>query len=258
MKIFYFGDLIGKAGIRGLSLYLKKQIEKKQPDFIFINGENLAGGKGITKEVFNEVKNLGVDGLSTGNHVFDKIEAISLLRKTGEIIRPLNYPIGAPGKGYQIFKKNNHKVAVINLCGRVFMKPLDCPFKKAESVIRAIKDETDIILVDFHAESTAEKQALGYFLDGQVTVVFGTHTHIQTNDLQLLKKGTLYLTDLGMVGANNSILGNKKDTIINHFLTGMPFRVEVEASGSIRINGLEFDIDTDGSISSFQLINELV
>lgn len=258
MKIFYFGDLIGKAGILGLSLYLKKQIKEKQPDFIFVNGENLAGGKGITKEVFNEVKDLGVDGFSTGNHVLDKKEAISLLRKTGEIIRPLNYPIGIPGKGYQVFKKNNLKVAVISLCGRVFMKPLDCPFKRVANAIKIIKEETDIILVDFHAEATAEKQALGHFLDGEVTAVFGTHTHTQTNDLQLFKKGTLYLTDLGMIGANDSILGSKKDTIINYFLTGMPFRIEVEVSGSIRINGVEFDIDSDGSISSFILINELI
>ena len=258
MKILYFGDLIGKAGIRGLSLYLKKHIEEKKPDFIFVNGENLAGGKGITKEVFNEVRDLGVDGFSTGNHVFDKREIIALLRETGEVIRPLNYPVGIPGKGYQIFKKNNLKVAVINLCGRVFMKPLDCPFKRVESAIKTIREETDIILVDFHAEATAEKQALGHFLDGQVAGVFGTHTHTQTNDLQLLKKGTLYLTDLGMVGANDSILGSKKDTIINHFLTGMPFRVEVEVSGPIRINGVELEIDTDGSINSFQLINELI
>lgn len=258
MKILYFGDLIGKTGVRGLSLYLKKHFEEEKPDFIFVNGENLAGGKGINKEVFNDVKALGVDGFSTGNHVFDKREAISLLRETGEVIRPLNYPVGIPGKGYHIFKKNNFKVAVISLCGRVYMKPLDCPFKRVEGVLKTIKEEADIILVDFHGEATAEKQALGHFLDGQVTAVLGTHTHTQTNDLQLLKKGTLYLTDLGMVGANDSILGSKKDTIINHFLTGMPFRVEVEVDGPIRINGVALDVNADGSINSFQLINELI
>lgn len=255
MKILYFGDIIGKKGALALERFLKAYLVENKVDFIFANGENLAGGKGITKKHFLEVKNIGVDGVSTGNHVFDKREIYSQIKEYPEIIRPLNYPAGTPGKGYNIFMKNDKKAAVISVCGRVFMKALDCPFRKIEELLAGLREECPCIIVDIHGEATSEKKALGYFLDGKVTAVLGTHTHTQTNDAQILPNKTFYMTDLGMVGAKTSILGVKKEVIINHFLTGLPFALEIAEEGLSNINGIELEIDCDSKVSSFKIIN---
>lgn len=223
-------------------------------DFIFANGENLAGGKGITKKHFQELKDFGVDGVSTGNHVFDKREIYSQLKEVPEIVRPLNYPVGTPGNGYHIFYKKDLAVAIINLSGRVFMNNLDCPFKRIEEILSKVREECQTILVDFHGEATSEKKAMGYFLDGRVTAVMGTHTHVQTNDAQLLPAKTFFLTDLGMVGATTSILGVKKEVILTHFLTGLPFALQVEDEGSTTLNGIELEI-IDNRVVNFTLIN---
>lgn len=255
MRVLFFGDVIGQTGIKGLGKYLAKH--STEADFIFVNGENASGGRGITKKEYYQLRDLGVDGLTTGNHVFDKRETYGDLKGHSEIIRPLNYPVGVPGKGYHVFKKKNKSIGVVSLCARVFMKNLDCPFKRIDGILGDLRNETDTILVDFHGEATAEKKALGYFLDGRVTGVLGTHTHTQTNDPSWLPKKTFFLTDLGMVGAKESILGSKKDGIINHFLTGLPFRVEVEDQGAILVNGVSLEVE-NGIIKDFKLINELV
>lgn len=255
MKILYFGDIIGTKGMNALGSFLRGYLPEHPADFVFANGENVAGGRGITKKHFQELKSLGIDGVTTGNHVFDKREIYSQLKEVPEIIRPLNYPPGTPGMGYHVFEKRGLKVGLLNLHGRVFMNNLDCPFRRGEEALRVLNEKASVILVDFHGEATSEKKALGYYLDGRVTAVLGTHTHVQTNDPQLLPKGTFYLTDLGMVGAQTSILGVKREVILNHFLTGLPFRVEVEDQGTAIINGVELDIDDAGRVSSHRLIN---
>lgn len=257
MKILYFGDIMGKKGMEGLKSFLSSYLKNhERPDFIFANGENVAGGKGITKKHFQELKDLGVDGVSTGNHVFDKREVLTQLKEVPEIVRPLNYPVGTPGKGWHIFRKNNLRIAIVSLCGRVFMKSMDCPFRRIEEILPMLKEEADVILVDVHAEATSEKKALGYYLDGKVSAVFGTHTHVQTNDPVYLPEKTFYLTDLGMVGARNSILGVKKDVIVSHFLTGLPFAVQVADEGPTNINAVFLEIDEKGCVTDYQLINQ--
>ncbi len=256
MKLLYFGDIIGKNGLRALDKFLSTYLKENDIDFIFANGENLAGGKGITKKYFLEAKRIGIDGVSTGNHVFDKREIYGQLKEIPEIIRPLNYPVGTPGKGFHIFMKKNMKVGLINVCGRVFMKTLDCPFRSIEAIIGSLRNECETIIVDIHGEATSEKKALGYFIDGKVTAVLGTHTHTQTNDSQFLPNKTFYMTDLGMVGAKTSVLGVKKEVIINHFLTSMPFALEVAEEGLATINGIELDIDVDSKVTSYKVINQ--
>lgn len=256
MKILYFGDIIGRKGVRALESFLETYLKENKVDFIFANGENLAGGKGITKKQFLEVKKLGVDGVSTGNHVFDKREIYGQLKEYPEIIRPLNYPIGTPGKGFHIFTKNDFKIAVINVCGRVFMKTLDCPFRRIEEMLNNLRSECSTIIVDIHGEATSEKKALGYFLDGKVSAVLGTHTHTQTNDCQLLPNKTFFMSDLGMVGAKTSILGVKKEVIINHFLTGMPFALEIAEEGLANVNGIELEINDENRVTSYKIINQ--
>lgn len=255
MKILYFGDIISKKGINGLKKYLEKFCEKDDYDFIFANGENLAGGKGINKKTFLEIKSLGVSGVTTGNHIYDKKEIYSQIIEFPEIVRPLNYPVGAPGKGSYIFEKKGLKIALVSLCGRVFMKPLDCPFKKIEEELSKLKEKCNSVIIDIHAEATSEKKALGYFLDGRVSGVLGTHTHTQTNDSQLLPKGTFFISDLGMVGAKDSILGVKKEVIINHFLTGLPFAIEIAEEGLTLVNGVELIIDDLGKVVEYKTIN---
>ena len=255
MKILYFGDIIGTSGLNALKMFLDNY--EGDPHFIFVNGENVAGGRGITRKEWQKLKEIGVDGASTGNHIFDRRETYGDLKTTPEIIRPLNYPTGTPGKGYHIFKKGDRKVGVISACGRVYMKDLDCPFRRIDAILQEIREETDAIIVDIHGEATGEKKALGYFLDGKVTAVLGTHTHTQTNDAGPLPKGTLFMTDLGMVGARESIIGTKKDIIVNHFLTGLPFRVEVENEGPMLINGIEIEV-AGGVVKEFSLIKELI
>ena len=255
MKILYFGDIIGKKGVRGLKGFLSGYLKENEVDFIFANGENLAGGKGITKKHFQEIRDLGVDGVSTGNHVFDKREIYGQLKELPEIVRPFNYPAGTPGKGYHIFRKNGKSAAILNLSGRVFMNALDCPFRRAAEAVSQLKEECDVILVDFHAEATSEKKALGYFLDGKVTAVLGTHTHTQTNDCQWLPQKTFFMTDLGMVGPRVSILGVKKEVILNHFLTGLPFALEVAEEGATNVNGIELVIDDSGQVTEYKMIN---
>ncbi|MEO0089215.1 MAG: TIGR00282 family metallophosphoesterase [candidate division WOR-3 bacterium] len=241
-KILFLGDVCGEAGRKALTEGIKILKNKYQPDFIIVNGENSAGGFGITPKISEEFFSLGIDCITLGDHSFDRKEIIPYLEKEKNIIRPLNYPFGVPGKGIWINKKNNVSIMVINLIGRVFMKPVDCPFRKIDEELAKI-NEKRIIIVDFHAEATAEKKAMGYFLDGRVSAVLGTHTHIPTADEDILPKGTAYITDVGMCGAINSILGMKIEDSLKRVLYGINYRLN-PADSNFKIEGVLIEIDS--------------
>ena len=212
-------------------------------DFVIANGENAAGGIGINPEKAEELFTLGVDVITTGNHVWKKREVLPYLERQPRLLRPANYPPGAPGRGSGIFEVGDAKrIAILNLEGRVFMKPLESPFKVAEECVSLLKEETSLIIVDFHAEATSEKMALGWFLDGEVSAVIGTHTHVQTSDERILPGGTAYITDAGMTGPINSVIGMKKEIAIRGFLSQLPNRFEV-AGGEVELQGVYLELD---------------
>lgn len=227
MNILCVGDIVGKPGREFINNNLHRLIKEYKVDFVIANGENCAHGVGITRNTYEELLYAGVDVITLGNHTWAKKEVIEFIEDKSNLIRPANFPFNNPGRGYTIVEKAGFKVAVINLVGRVFMESYDCPFKKADEILAKLGQEADIIIVDFHAEATSEKLALGWYLDGRVTAVFGTHTHVQTSDERLLPKGTGYITDIGMTGPYNSILGVDKDIIIKKFTTLMPVKHEV-------------------------------
>lgn len=227
MHILIIGDICGRPGRHTAARLLPELRERYSVDFVIANGENSAGGVGITASVFQELLSMGVDLVTTGNHVWDKKEIFSFIDSEERLIRPANYPPGTPGRGYQIVKCSGKRIGIINLAGRVFMPPIDCPFRQVESILDKIKEECDIIIVDFHAETTSEKMALGWHLDGKVSCVVGTHTHVQTADERILPRGTAYISDLGMVGPINSVLGVETEAVLKKFLTGLPVRFSV-------------------------------
>jgi hypothetical protein len=257
-KVLLLGDVIGQAGCRTVFFNLKNLIKKKNPDLVIINGENTADGFGIVPKTAEQLFLSGADVITTGNHVWQKPDGVQLLKESSNIIRPANYPDGAPGHGYCIIEKKGIKAAVINLEGRESMSNLDCPFRTAKEIIKKIKKDSaiHIIIIDFHAESTMEKEALAHYLDGQVSMIAGTHTHIQTADEKILSKGTAYITDAGMTGPEDSVIGAEKETAIQRFLTQMPIKMEI-AESSLMINGVLAEIDTStGKALSIERIYE--
>jgi metallophosphoesterase (TIGR00282 family) len=231
VSFLFLGDIIGRPGRRALNRYLPTLLNRYSPSLVIANGENSAGGIGITEKVGNELL-AHVDVLTSGNHIWDKREALAYLKKEPRLLRPANYPPDNPGNSSYIFKEDGGtKMAILNLQGRVFMEPLDCPFRKADEEIKMLKAITPVIIVDFHAEATSEKQALGWYLDGKVSAVVGTHTHVVTADERILPKGTAVITDVGMVGGYNSIIGLRKDQAIMRFLTARPQRFEPSKEG---------------------------
>lgn len=243
MKILVVGDIVGRPGRKTLKSYLEKY--KENYDFIIVNGENAAAGFGITEKIAVEFLSWGIDIITGGNHTWDKKEFYTFLNQSNRVIRPCNYPEGVPGLGYSILpSKKGKKVAVLSLQGRVFMPATDCPFRVAEKVLSEIQEETNIIIVDFHAEASSEKIALGWFLDGKVSTVYGTHTHIQTADEKILPQGTSYITDVGMTGSENGVIGMKVECILPKFLTALPQRFEV-AEGNEMLHGIALDIEED-------------
>ncbi len=241
MKILCIGDIIGRTGRNALKHFLSEIIKEEEIDFVIANGENAAGGFGLTKKVFNELKSLDIDVITSGNHIWDKKEITEFIDKEETLLRPANYPNSVPGRGYGIFKKNEKSIGVINLMGRVFMGiPLDCPFKKFDEIYEKIKDSVDYIIVDFHGDATSEKQAFGFYVDGRVDLVVGTHSHVQTSDERFLPNGTGYITDLGLTGTLESVIGMEKEEAIHKFLTGMPVKYKV-AKGKFAFQGLIFD-----------------
>ncbi len=227
MKVLFIGDIVGRPGRNSLKAHLHTLVERYRVDFVIANGENAAGGFGITVKAAEELYSLGVHVLTSGNHIWDKKEAISHLDKEDRILRPHNYPPGTPGRGSIIYPLGGRQVAVLNLQGRVFMPNIDCPFRAADEEVKRLAEETDIIIVDFHAEATSEKVAIGYYLDGRVSAVVGTHTPVQTADEKILPGGTAYITDVGMTGPENSTIGVKNEQVLERFLYQVPTRFEV-------------------------------
>ena len=231
LGILFIGDIVGHPGRRALRRFMPRLREKYSPDLIVANGENAAGGVGITPEVGTELLEF-VDVLTPGNHVWDKKEALPYLEREARLLRPANYPPVNPGRGAYVVKSpRGWKAGVLNLQGRVFMEPLDCPFRVADDEVAKLREETPVILVDFHAEATSEKQALGWYLDGRVSALVGTHTHVSTADEHILPKGTAYITDVGMVGGYRSVIGIRPEQAVARFLTARPQRFEPEKEG---------------------------
>ena len=244
MKFLIIGDIIGRPGRKALREFLPKLKEELGYDVVLANVENSAGGFGITKKVYKELKDIGVDVMTSGNHIWDKKEVFEFIDQASDLLRPANYPEGAPGKGYGIYEKKGIRFAVVNLMGKVFMDcNLENPFKIFDRIYEEISKETNIILVDFHAEATSEKWCFGIYTDGKVSMVYGTHTHIPTADEFILKKGTGYVSDVGMTGVWYSAIGMKPKNAIERMLTALPKRLEVEDKGEIILNALLVDID---------------
>ncbi len=241
LKILFIGDIVGKPGRRALKMWLPRLMEEHQVDLVVANGENGAGGFGLTREVALEILNMGVDVITSGNHIWDKKEFMPVLDQLERVIRPANYPPGVPGKGWlEVRTPAGLPVVVINLEGRIFMDPLDCPFRKADEILAQCPDR--VVVLDFHAEASSEKMALAWHLDGRVSAVVGTHTHVQTADEQILPSGTAYITDLGMTGPSLSIIGMKPQDPLKRFLTHLPSRFEV-AKGPVQLNALLVEIN---------------
>jgi metallophosphoesterase (TIGR00282 family) len=234
MKVLFIGDIVGKVGRQATKALVPAVVNRYKIDLVIANGENAAAGFGITDKMVAEIFSYGVHVITTGNHVWDKKEFVTQISKENRVLRPLNYPPGVPGYGSLIYTlQDGTKAAVINLSGRVFMANIDCPFRQGWEEIERITADTRIIIIDFHAEATSEKIAFGYYVDGKVSAVIGTHTHVQTADEKILPGGTAYITDIGMTGPSDSVIGIKKEQIIDRFLTGMPMRFETAVGEGI-------------------------
>ena len=242
-RILFIGDVMGRSGRSTVGNILPELREQYRPQLVIANGENLAGGLGLTQRTAQELFSYGVDILTTGNHIWDKKESLDYIDLEERILRPANYPQGVPGKGYRVVElEDGISVAVVNLAGRVFMMPLDNPFTAASRIISELRQKTNIIILDFHAEATSEKIAMGWYLDGQVSAVIGTHTHVQTADERILPEHTAYITDVGMTGPLNSVIGMDKESALQRFLTQMPSRFEVP-KGDVVVCAVIVDID---------------
>lgn len=227
MKLLFVGDVVGRAGRNMLADRLGSLIDRFDVDFVVVNGENAAGGFGLTDDVVRAFRKLGVHVITSGNHIWDKKEFYPSLNRFEDVLRPGNYPPGAPGRGFGVYETNiGTRVGVINLQGRVFMGELDCPFRTADAYLKQLASETDVIFVDFHAEATSEKMALAHYLDGRVAAVVGTHTHVPTADEHILPGGTAYQSDVGMTGSRDSVIGVRKDIAVEKFVTQLPARFE--------------------------------
>ncbi len=243
MKILFMGDIVGKPGRNYLKEFLPQLRKDLRIDYVIANGENAAGGSSITYQTAKDIFASGVDIITTGDHAFKKKESQEVF-ETMNAIRPLNYGELAYGRGYIVKEIKNIKIAVINLLGRVFMQPIDCPFKSIREILDDIRSDAKIIIVDVHAEATSEKLALGYFLAGKVSAVLGTHTHIPTADERIMEGGTAYITDVGMTGSFDSVLGRDKQRIIEKFISNLPVRFNL-SQGDVRIQGVMLDIDNE-------------
>ncbi len=244
MNILAIGDIVGEIGVKKVIKELPKIKEKYNIDFTIINAENSAGGMGITKKIFDSLIDSGADVITMGNHTWGKKDIFAFIDDE-KIVRPANYSRGLPGNGYSIFNRNNKKIAVINLIGRTSMGILsENPFIVASDIYNKLKNEVDIFVLDFHAEATAEKIAMGYYMDGKFTIVYGTHTHVQTADEQILEKGTAYITDIGMSGPKKSVIGMDVGVSFKRFVTSLPERYKL-ADGEAMINACIFEINDE-------------
>jgi metallophosphoesterase (TIGR00282 family) len=243
VKVLFIGDIMGEPGRRAIARTLHKVVAQHAVDLVIGNGENVAGGFGITPELAHELYEMGLSVITTGNHAWDKKEILDFFSQEPRLLRPANYPDGVPGRGSIVVETpGGERLGVLQVMGRAFMPTLDCPFQVARREVARLKTETRAIIVDMHAEATSEKMAMGHFLDGDVAAVVGTHTHVQTADEQILPKGTAYITDIGMTGPIHSVIGIKKEIAIEKFLTGMPRRFEV-ASGPAVLSAVLLELD---------------
>ena len=244
MNILFIGDIFGSPGRNLMKKYLPELRKEFEIDFCIANGENTAHGKGITEKTATELFMCGVDCFTSGNHIWDRKESIEYIEREPRILKPLNYSEKAVGATKYIATIGNSKLAVINLIGQVFMNPVDSPFTALEKILPELRKETNNIFVDFHAEATAEKRALGFYFDGQISAMVGTHTHIQTADEEILPNNTAYITDVGMTGPHDSCIGITKENVFQKMITSMPQRFEI-AEGGLQINAVVIEIDED-------------
>ncbi len=258
MKLLFIGDIVGEPGRSAVQHLLPRLRDEHALDFVIANGENSAGGNGITPQIAGELFSAGVDVITSGDHLWDQKTVSELLYSEPRFLRPLNYPPTVPGRGAHVYQvRNLPPVGVMNVQGRVFMPPMENPFLTAETEVVRLREKTRIIFVDFHGEATSEKIAFGRFLDGRVSAVVGTHTHVQTADEQILPQGTAYLSDAGFTGPHDGCLGREIEPVINKFLTGMPERFPV-ARNRVRLHGALIRIDdATGKAMSIQRVNEM-
>jgi metallophosphoesterase (TIGR00282 family) len=249
VNILMVGDVFGEPGRAALAKLLPQIRRQHAIDFAVVNVENAAGGFGVTPAMARTFLDQGVDVMTSGNHIWDKKEIVEYIVKENLLLRPANFPAGTPGTGFVTVKAGPHKVAVLNLMGRVFMLPIDCPFRKADEIIPELRRETPIILVDMHSEATSEAVAMGWYLDGRVSAVVGTHRHVQTADERVLPGGTAYITDLGLTGPTDGVIGVERDLIIQRFLSQMPARFE-PAKGPAALHGVIIEIDPESGRAS--------
>lgn len=243
MKILYIGDIMGEPGRRAVARLVPRLVAQRRIDIVIGNGENVAGGFGITPDLAEELFKAGLSAITTGNHAWDKREILDYFPRERRLLRPANYPDGVPGQGSVVVQTaGGEEVGVLQLMGRAYMPTLDCPFQVAKRELAQLRKRVAAVVVDMHAEATSEKMAMGHFLDGEATAVVGTHTHVQTADEQILPRGTAYLTDIGMTGPLHGVIGVKKELAIEKFLTGMPRRFEV-APGPVVFCAALIDVD---------------
>ncbi len=252
MNILFIGDIVGKPGRRAVRELLPGLIEDRRIDLVIANCENAAAGFGVTPEIIEELLEARIDIMTSGNHIWDKKEILEWMDNCGMLLRPANYPEGAPGRGSAVIRSSNGiPVGVLNVAGRVFMHPIDCPFRTADREIETLRQKARIIIVDMHAEATSEKVAMGWYLDGKVTAVLGTHTHVQTADQRILSRGTAYITDVGMTGPCDSVIGINKEAILQRFLLQIPNRFDV-AKRDVRLQGVLVNAGSDGRAISVE------
>ena len=258
MRILFIGDIVGKIGRNAISTYLPKLKQEYRPTVSIVNAENAAHGKGLTEKIYKQLLREGVDFMTMGNHTYGQREIYEFIDEAKRMVRPANFPSEAPGVGMRIIQINDIKLAIINLQGRAFMQDIDDPFKKADELVKETQNVTPYIFVDFHAETTSEKNAMGWYLDGRVSAVVGTHTHIQTSDNRILPSGTGYITDVGMTGFYDGILGINRDEVIERFITSLPQRHVVPDNGRSVLSGVIIDIDKNGKTTNIEriLIND--
>jgi len=251
IKILAIGDIVGRTGRDILQSRLQGLIDRYRVDLVIANGENAAGGKSITGKITHNLLAMGVDVITTGNHIWDKKDVLEVIDNEPCLLRPANFPPGVMGKGHCVVNRRGYRVAVINLQGRVHMVPLDCPFRAFDLLYNEMKDNADVIIVDFHAEATSEKKALGWYADGRASLVFGTHTHVQTADEAILPRGTGYITDIGMTGSFDSVIGMSREASIERFLTQIRTANEV-ARDNPGINGIMVTINRSGKTEEIE------
>jgi 2',3'-cyclic-nucleotide 2'-phosphodiesterase len=257
VRILYFGDVVGRGGRKAVAEVVRRILARDEADFVVANGENASGGIGIDPGTAREMLASGVDVLTSGNHIWAKRDIYDYLEASDRLLRPANFAPGVPGRGAGVYAtKGGVAVAVVNLIGRVFMGPADCPFRAADDALARVGDRARVVLVDMHAEATSEKVAMGRYLDGRVSAVVGSHTHVPTADHDVLPKGTAYVTDTGMCGPIDSVIGMRTDLVVRRFLDQLPVRFEV-GSGAIRVNGMRIDVDeSTGRARSIERIRE--